>query len=77
MDLVSDQGTQFTSNLIAYLMEEYQIKRGKFSPYHPQANGQVEVTNKELEAILTKTIAVNKKDRTTKLHEALWAYNST
>lgn len=38
-ELQSDQGPQFTSNLIATLMEEYKIRHGKSSPYHPQANG--------------------------------------
>lgn len=35
----SDQGPQFTSNMIAALMEEYKIWHGKSSSYHPQANG--------------------------------------
>ena len=56
-ELQSDQGPQFTSNLIATLMEEYKIWHSKSSPYHPQANGQVEVTNQELENILTKIVA--------------------
>lgn len=59
-ELQSDQGPQFTSNLIATLMQEYQIRHGKSSPYHPQENGQVEVTNRELENILTKTVSLHK-----------------
>lgn len=34
-ELQSDQGPQFTSNLIATLMEEHKIRYGKSSPYHP------------------------------------------
>lgn len=52
-------------------MKEYNIKHGKSSPYHPQANGQVEVTNMELQSILTKTIALHRKDWATCLPEAL------
>jgi hypothetical protein len=52
-EIVTNQGTQFTSKL---MKEKYGIKHHKSSPYHPQANGQVESTNKVLEAILTKTI---------------------
>lgn len=55
-------------------MEEYKIRHGKSSMYHPQANGQVEVTNRELEHILTKIVPLQQKDWATRLLEALWAY---
>lgn len=54
--IVTDQGTLFTSKLIQSLMQQFKIKHRFSMPYHPQANGQVESTNKLLEAILTKTI---------------------
>ena len=47
------------------------------SPYHPQANGQVESTNKVIKAILTKTIACHKHEWATPLPKALWAYRTT
>ena len=47
------------------------------SPYHPQANGQVESTNKVIEAILTKTVASHRRDWATRFLEALWAYRTT
>jgi hypothetical protein len=47
------------------------------TPYHPQANGQVESTNKVIEAILTKTMKENRKDWSERLPEALWAYITT
>lgn len=75
--LVSDQGHQFMSNMIRYFMEYYQIRHKKASPYHPLSNGQVEVTNWELENILIKIIALHWKDWTTKLSESIWAYNIT
>jgi transposase InsO family protein len=52
-EIVTDQGTQFTSKLMRELTEKYGIKHRKYYPYHPQANGQVESTNKVLESILT------------------------
>jgi hypothetical protein len=59
------------------LTEKYGIKHCKSSPYHPQANGQVESTNKVLEAILTKTVQLHHRDWADRLPEALWAYRTT
>ena len=77
MELTSNQGAQFTSNLITTLMKEYTIRDGKSPPYHPHANGQVEVTNMELESILTKTVALHRKDWAACLPKSLWAYRTT
>jgi transposase InsO family protein len=41
-EIVIDQGTQFTSKLMRELTDKYGIKHCKYSPYHPQDNGQVE-----------------------------------
>ena len=60
-EIVTDQGSHFTSNLVKMLVEDYQIKHIKSTPYHPQANGQVESTNKVIEGILTKTVHLHKK----------------
>eukprot|EP00253_Pinus_taeda_P011052 PITA_11052 len=76
-EIVTDQGSQFTSKLMEKLMEEYKIKHRKSTPYHPQANGQVESTNKVLERILTKTIHLRRRDWAERLAEALWAYRTT
>ena len=38
-ELVTDQGAQFTSNLITDLMKELNIRHKKSSPYHPKTNG--------------------------------------
>jgi hypothetical protein len=47
------------------------------TPYHPQENGQVEVKNKVLEAILTKAIPQHHKDWVDCFPKALWAYRNT
>eukprot|EP00253_Pinus_taeda_P026557 PITA_26557 len=70
-EFVTDQGTQFTSKLVKALTDKYQVKHHKLTPYHPQANGQVESTNKVLESILTKTIQLHHIDWAEKLLEAL------
>eukprot|EP00253_Pinus_taeda_P021855 PITA_21855 len=74
---VTDQGSQFTSNLIEDLLAHHKIKHRTSTPYHPQANGQVEVTNRALEGILTKVVSSSKKDWADRLVEATWAYNTT
>jgi len=55
------QGAQFTSNMIEDLMRKHHIKHNTPTSYHPQENGQVEVTNRALESILTKVVSSNKK----------------
>eukprot|EP00253_Pinus_taeda_P027948 PITA_27948 len=76
-ELVTDQGSQFTSNLIEGLLTHHKIKHRTSTPYHPQENRQVEVTNRELEGILTKLVSSSRKDWADHLVEATWAYNTT
>src|ERR1700728_3033510 len=61
-EIVTDQGSQFTSNLIEYLLAHHIIKHRTSTPYHPQADGQVEVTNRALEGILTKVVSSSRTD---------------
>ena len=42
--------------------------------YHPQANGQVEVSNREVKRILEKTVSSSRKDWSLNFDDALWAY---
>jgi len=75
--IVIDEGSQFTSNMMEKLMEEYKIKHMKSTPYHPQENGQVESRNKVIESIITKTIHLHRRDWAERLPEALWMYRTT
>lgn len=76
-EIVSDQGPQFMSAMMRDFMHIYKMTHRKYSPYHPQANGQVEVTNRELENIIRKNISLRKLDWSDRLDEAIWAYNTT
>ena len=59
------------------LLRKYHVQHRVASPYHPQANGQVESTNKVIEAILTKTVKSHHRDWADRIPEALWAYHTT
>ena len=50
--LVSDNGKQFDSSAFRDFCSELGIKNHYSSPAHPQANGQVEVTNRSLLMII-------------------------
>jgi len=76
-ELVTYQGSQFTSNMIEELLSYHKIKRITSTPYHPKANGQVEVTNRALDNILTKVVSSSRKAWAKRLVEATWAYNTT
>eukprot|EP00253_Pinus_taeda_P021580 PITA_21580 len=76
-ELVTDGGPPFNSHGFKATLQKYHIHHKMTTPYHPKANGQVESTNKVIEAILTKTVKENRKDWSQRLLEALWAYKTT
>jgi len=41
-EIIIDEGTQFTSRLIKYLMDRYNISHRFSIQYHPRTNGKVE-----------------------------------
>ena len=75
--LISDEGTHFVNRLMISLLERYNVKHRVTTPYHPQTNGQVEVSNREIKSILEKVVQPNRKDWSVKLDNALWAYMTT
>jgi len=44
--------------------------------YHPQTNGQAEISNREIKSILEKTVQPNRRDWSLRLGDALWAYRT-
>ena len=52
--IISDNGTPFVNNEMRKMLEFYQIKHHRSSPYYPQGNGQAEATNKTLIKIISK-----------------------
>ena len=72
--MISDGGSHFCNAQLQKVLGHYNVTHKVASPYHPQTNGQAEVSNRELKKILEKTMASSRKDWATKLDDALWAY---
>ncbi|KAK6124443.1 hypothetical protein DH2020_041820 [Rehmannia glutinosa] len=53
--LICDGGSYFVNKLMSNLLAKYGMKRKVALTYHPQANGQAEVANREIKQILEKT----------------------
>ena len=52
--IISDNGTPFINSEMRKMLEFYQIKHHRLSPYYPQRNRQAEATNKTLIKIISK-----------------------
>ena len=52
-------------------MQKYSINHKLSTPYHPQTNGQVEVTNQQIKLILEKIVGQNQKEWSIKLNDML------
>ena len=74
--IISGQGTYFCYRTIEALMKKYGVHHRLSSPYHPQANGQAEISNRKIKSILEKTVNPSRKDWSTRLEDALWAYRT-
>ncbi|KAL1544894.1 hypothetical protein AAHA92_21686 [Salvia divinorum] len=74
--IISDQGTHFCNRTIEGLMKKYGVHHRLSIPYHPQSNGQAEISNMEIKGILEKTVNPSRKDWSRRLEDALWAYRT-
>ena len=75
--VISDGGSHFNNNQLQSLFEKYGVHNHKVTtPYHPQANGQVELSNREIKSILEKVVSKTRADWSLKLSDSLWAYRT-
>ncbi|XP_075500142.1 uncharacterized protein LOC142538730 [Primulina tabacum] len=74
--IISDEGTYFCNKIFNSLLAKYDMNHKVTLAYHPQANGQAEVSNREIKQIWEKTVKTNQKDWALKLDDALWAYKT-
>ncbi|GJR97517.1 reverse transcriptase domain-containing protein [Tanacetum coccineum] len=54
-------------------LQKYGVTHKLSTSYHPQSNGQTEVTNNAIKRILKRSVGCNPKDWLEKLNDALWA----
>jgi hypothetical protein len=74
--LISDGGTHFTRKNFKKCLSKLGIEHRVSTAYHPQTNGQAEISNRQLKSILIKTIDTGGKDWSKKLDGSLWAYRT-
>ncbi|CAN6570909.1 unnamed protein product [Malus baccata var. baccata] len=75
--IISDGGTHFCNRTIDALFRKYSVTHKVSTPYHPQTNGQAEVSNREIKQIVEKTVGPTRKDWSLRLDDALWAYRTS
>jgi transposase InsO family protein len=75
--LMSDQGTHFINSTINAMLEEFEVRHQKITPYHPRENGTVEAFNEILENSLTKIYNINRDIWDLKVPTLVWAYRMT
>ncbi|KAH9680216.1 hypothetical protein KPL71_026469 [Citrus sinensis] len=75
--IISDEGTHFCNKVFATAMVKYGVRHKVATSYHPQSNGQAEVSNREIKKILEKVVNPTRKDWSLHLYDSLWAYRTT
>ncbi|KAL4324064.1 hypothetical protein GQ457_11G024080 [Hibiscus cannabinus] len=74
--IISDEGRHFDNRSIAAALRKLGINHKLSTAYHPQTNGQEEVSNREIKSILEKVVNPNRKDWSLRLDDVLWAYRT-
>ena len=69
-----DQGSNFTSQLLAELYGLLHVRPIRTTPYHPQTDGLVEQFNQTLKAMLRKAAVQEGKDWDLLIPYVLFAY---
>ena len=69
--LITDGGTHLCNKLVDKVLQKYGVRHRTSLTYHPQENGQAEVSNREIKSIMEKTVNSSRKDWLKKIKEAL------
>ncbi|GJY72277.1 reverse transcriptase domain-containing protein [Tanacetum coccineum] len=60
--LISDRETHFCNSQFEKALQRYGVTHKLSTAYHPQSNGQTEVTNRAIKRILERSVGYNPKD---------------
>nr|GEW78980.1 reverse transcriptase domain-containing protein [Tanacetum cinerariifolium] len=74
--IISDRDTHFCNDQFTKVMLKYGVTRRLATSYHPQNNGQVEVSIRGLKRILERTVGENRTSWSDKLDDTLWAFRT-
>jgi hypothetical protein len=77
VELHTDQGSNFESQLCQLVWERFNIKKTRTTPYHPESDGMVERLNRTLKEMLRKFCHKHQADWDDKLPLLLLAYRSS
>ena len=69
--IICDGGSHFENKVFDKLMSRYGIKHIMSLAYHPQTNGQAEISNREIKKILENTVSSSIRDWSLKLDDGL------
>ena len=73
-EILTDQGSNFTSQLLAEIYRLLHVHAIRTSPYHPQTNGLVEQLNQTLKDMIKRTTSKEGKDWDKMVPYLLFAY---
>ena len=60
--IISDEGSHFENKVFSKLISRYGIRHVMGFAYHPQSNGQAEISNREIKKIMEKTVNTSRKN---------------
>ncbi|GJS33934.1 reverse transcriptase domain-containing protein [Tanacetum coccineum] len=66
----------FCNSQLEKALQKYGVTHTLSIAYHPQTNGQTEVTNRAIKRILERSVGYNPKNWSEKLDDALWAFGT-
>ena len=69
--IISDEESHFANKLFAKILSRYGIRHVMGLTYHPQSNGQAEISNREIKSILEKTMNTSRRDWSVNIDNAL------
>ncbi|GKA54669.1 reverse transcriptase domain-containing protein [Tanacetum coccineum] len=75
--IISDNGKQFAEGTFPVFCKKLRTLQAFTSVYHPQANGQVEVTNREIVKGMERRLGMAHQAWVDELPQVLWAHRTT